>query len=63
MYAVIVEPPFDVGAVYVTVAVVLPVAVAVPMPGAVGIPGVTADDAADGAEVEPALVVAVTVNV
>jgi hypothetical protein len=60
---VIVAPPFEAGAVYVTVAVVDPVAVAVPM---VGVPGAVAAAAAamtkvTVAEELPVALVAVTV--
>ena len=59
---VIVAPPFEAGAVYVTVAVVDPVAVAVPM---VGAPGAVAAAAAmtkvTVAEELPVALVAVTV--
>ena len=59
---VIGEPPFDAGAVKVTVAWALP-AVAVPMVGAPGtLRGVAAFDAADAAPV-PAALPAVTVKV
>jgi len=63
VYCVIVEPPFDAGAVNATAAVVPPVTVTVPIPGAPGGPRmVTCADGEDGVEV-PAAFVAVTVNV
>ena len=63
VYCVMSEPPVNVGAVNVTVAVVLFVAVAVPIPGAVGRPNVaTGADGEDATEV-PYVFVAVTVNV
>ena len=63
VYCVIVEPPFDAGAVNATAAVVPSVTVTVPMFGAPGAPsGVIDDDGADATEV-PAAFVAVTVNV
>jgi hypothetical protein len=62
VYDVIGEPPFDAGAVNVTVACALP-AVAVPMTGAPGtVPGVTLLDGADSTLL-PAALVACTVNV
>ena len=63
VYCVIVEPPFDAGAVNATAAVVPSVTVTVPMPGAPGGPRmVTGADGEDGVEV-PAAFVAVTMNV
>ena len=63
VYCVIVEPPFDAGAVNATAAVVPSVTVTVPRPGAPGGPRmVTGADGEDGVEV-PAAFVAVTMNV
>ena len=59
---VIVAPPFEEGAVYVTVAVVEPVAVAVPMVGAPGAVAAAAATTSVTVAVElPAVLVAVTV--
>ena len=63
VYAVMGEPPVDVGAVNTTVAVVLPVAVEVPIPGAVGRPNVATDEDGEDATEVPYVFVAVTVNV
>ena len=64
MYFVIGEPPFDVGAVNATFTWFVFVLVAAPITGAPGTPIVVTDpEGADDAEVRPAVLVAVTVNV